>query len=356
MMNIQFTKATKEAAKLRLSIVGPSGSGKTYSALSIATALVPGGKIALIDTEHGSASKYADIFDFFVAEMTPPFHPDKYVEAIKQASAAGCDVLIFDSLSHAWNGTGGLLDIVEDISKRMKNPNSFAAWKDATPIQTRLFDAILGAPIHIIATMRSKTEYVLQDNGRGQQVPRKIGMAPIQRENSEYEFDVVLDMDIENNAIVTKTRCPALTGKVFAKPGKDIAGILAAWLSGAPKPDGIIDSVHKNNVSAPTHPEQDMGMAPNGNGRKVEHASQSQLNRLHAVGTQLYGADWDDKRHALAETVSKGATKSSKELTPGEVEKLIAGMEKKLAESSTSEEGTPTFHDANGNPFEESGK
>lgn len=231
-----FKKAVKSESKLRLAIAGPSGSGKTYTALAVGTVLANGGRVALVDTEHGSASKYADIFDFDVAEMHAPFHPDKFVKAIAEAAEAGYSVVILDSMSHAWNGEGGLLDLVEEISRRMKNPNSFAAWKDATPIQNRMIEALLASPIHIIATMRSKQEYILQDDGRGKQVPRKVGMAPVQRDGFEYEFDVFLDMDIENNAIVSKTRCPALTSKVFSKPGGDLAGILAEWLKGTPDP------------------------------------------------------------------------------------------------------------------------
>lgn len=227
-----FAPAVKEEARLRLAIAGPSGSGKTYTSLSVALAL--GKRVALVDTEHGSASKYADLFAFDVAAMHPPFHPEKFIKAIQAAGEAGYDVLILDSLSHAWNGDGGLLDLVEEFAKRMKNPNSFAAWKDATPIQNRLIEAIVGAPLHIIATMRSKTEYILQDSGNGKQVPRKVGMAPVQRDGFEYEFDVFLDMDIDNNAIVSKTRCSALNGRVLNKPGKDLAGILATWLNGKP--------------------------------------------------------------------------------------------------------------------------
>lgn len=231
-----FKQAVKYDAKLRLAIAGPSGSGKTYTALTLATNLAAGAKIALVDTEHGSASKYADLFAFDVLVMTAPFHPARFGETIKAAAAAGYSVLILDSLSHAWNGPGGLLELVDQFAARMKSPNTFAAWKDATPIQNALIEAIVSAPLHIIATMRSKQDYVLMEDGRGKQVPRKIGMAPVQREGFEYEFDVFLDMDIDNNAIVSKTRCPALTGKVFPRPGQELAGILATWLTGQAAP------------------------------------------------------------------------------------------------------------------------
>jgi hypothetical protein len=227
-----FQKAVKHEAKLRLAIAGPSGSGKTYTSLAIATALANGGKIALVDTEHGSASKYADIFDFDVLEMQAPFHPKRFVEAITDAGAAGYSVVVLDSLTHAWSGPGGLLELVDGFAARMKSANTFAAWKDATPIQNALVEGIVAAPLHVIATMRSKQEYVLTQDDRGKQTPRKVGMAPQQRDGFEYEFDVFIDMDIDNTGIVQKTRCPELTGKVFKRPGADVAGILQAWLSG----------------------------------------------------------------------------------------------------------------------------
>jgi hypothetical protein len=226
-----FKKAVKAESKLRLAIAGPSGSGKTYTALSIATSLANGQPVALVDTEHGSASKYASLFEFDVAVMHPPFHPDKFITAISEAQGAGYAVLIIDSISHAWSGTGGVLDLVDEAAKRSKSGNTYMAWKEGTPIQNRMIDAIVQSGLHVIVTMRSKTEYMLSDTGNGKQAPRKVGMAPVQRDQFEYEFDVVFDMDVENNAIVSKTRCPALTGRVFPKPGADVAGVLREWLS-----------------------------------------------------------------------------------------------------------------------------
>lgn len=230
-----FQKAVKHDAKLRLAISGPSGSGKTYTALTIATNMSSGKRIALVDTEHGSASKYADLFDFDVAEMHAPFHPDKFAEAIRDAAQAGYGVIILDSLTHAWNGEGGMLELVTEIAKRKYRDNSYAAWIDATPIQKRLIESIVGAQIHVIATMRSKMDYVLdKDEKSGKSSPRKVGMAPQQRDDMPYEFDVMLDMNVDNEAIVTKTRCPALNGRVINKPGKEVAATLVKWLSAEP--------------------------------------------------------------------------------------------------------------------------
>jgi hypothetical protein len=227
-----FAPAVKHESKLRLGISGPSGSGKTYTALAIATAL--GQRVAVVDTESGSASKYADVFGFDVAEMHAPFHPKKYAAAIQAAADAGYDVIILDSLSHAWAGSGGLLDIVDEAAKRSKSGNTYMAWKEGTPVQNMLIEAIVTAPIHVIGTMRSKTEYALITDERGKSAPKKIGMAPIQRDGFEYEFDVMLDMDADNTAVVSKSRCSALAGTVIGKPGANVAATLREWLSGAP--------------------------------------------------------------------------------------------------------------------------
>jgi hypothetical protein len=211
----RFKRATKSQAKLRMAIMGPSGSGKTYTALTVATSL---GSVAVIDTEHGSASKYGDQFTFDVLELTD-YHPNHYIDAIQAAGEAGYDALVIDSLSHAWNGSGGVLEIVDKAAKRSDSKNTFAAWRDATPLHNQLVEALLAVPLHLIVTMRSKTEYVLERDERGKMTPRKVGLAPVQREGMEYEFDVVAEMDMQNTLMVTKTRIPKLTGKVIPYPG-----------------------------------------------------------------------------------------------------------------------------------------
>lgn len=224
-----FKRATKSQIKLRLALIGISGGGKTYSALSIASHL--GRSIALIDTEHGSASKYADIFQFDTCELSS-FHPQNYIDAIN-AAGGNYDVLIVDSLSHAWIGKDGALEQVDRIARRSPSSNTFAAWRDVTPLHNQLIEAMLLCRSHLIVTMRSKTEYIMEeyeDKGRRKTRPAKVGLAPIQRDGLEYEFDVVGDMDKDNNLIISKSRCPALFGKVINKPGKDLAHTLRAWM------------------------------------------------------------------------------------------------------------------------------
>lgn len=198
-----FTRATKLEAKLRLALAAPSGAGKTYTALQLATHL--GGPIAVIDTERGSASKYADLFTFDVIELDS-FHPHRYIDAIKEAEAGGYRVLIIDSLSHAWAGKGGALELVDAGAKRLAmryrsgREDSLAAWQEVTPLHNALVDAMVQSRLHLIATLRTKTEYVVETKD-GRTKPRKIGLAPIQRESLDYEYDVAADLDQEHTLI-----------------------------------------------------------------------------------------------------------------------------------------------------------
>lgn len=226
-----FRRATKSQAKLRMAIMGPSGSGKTFTSLAVAATLASEpGRVAVIDTEHGSASKYGDRFTFDVLELSD-YHPQQYIDAIHAAGESDYEVLVIDSLSHAWNGSGGVLEIVDRAARRSESRNTFAAWRDATPLHNQLVEALLAVPLHLITTMRSKTEYVLERDERGKMTPRKIGLAPIQREGMEYEFDVVAEMDMTNTLIVGKTRISRLTGKVIPSPGEALGKTLLDWLN-----------------------------------------------------------------------------------------------------------------------------
>jgi len=234
-MTYTFQKARKSKIKARIAIDGPSGSGKTYTALIAATTLAQGGKIAVIDTERGSASLYSDKFEFDVLELDK-FSPKTYIDAIEAAERAGYSVIVIDSLSHAWEGEGGALDMVDNAAARSNSKNSYTAWRDVTPIHRRMVDAILQSSCHIIATMRSKTEYVLETNSRGQQVPRKVGMAPIQRAGMEYEFTVVGDMDLDHRIVISKSRYEPLQDSVETKPTAEFFQPFVDWLSEGESP------------------------------------------------------------------------------------------------------------------------
>jgi ABC-type dipeptide/oligopeptide/nickel transport system ATPase component len=224
-----FKKAEKKQLNLRMALIGISGSGKTFTALNLAQYL--GDSVALIDTEHESASKYAHKFNFDTCALDS-FSPKSYRQAIEGAAEAGYDVLIIDSLSHAWMGKDGALEMVNNAQTRGQG-NSFAAWKDVTPEHNKMVEAILSYPGHVIVTMRAKTEYVMEEyetNGRVKTRPVKKGVAPIQKADMEYEFDVTATMDLNNNMVIDKSRCEDLTGKVFNQPGKDVVNILKPWL------------------------------------------------------------------------------------------------------------------------------
>jgi hypothetical protein len=245
-----FKPATKAQSKARIGLCGPAGSGKTYTGLVLATAL--GQRVAVIDTERGSASKYADEFSFDVLELHH-FSPRTYVDAIKAAEQAGYDVCLIDSLSHAWNAEGGVLEIVDTAAARSRG-NSYVGWREGTPAHNALVNAMLQSSLHIIATMRSKTEYVLEDDGRGKKVPRKVGMAPIQRDGMEYEFDIVGDLDWEHQLIITKSRCRALADKVIKRPDAAVAQTIRAWLSdGVPVQPGSKRPASKDALIARIH-------------------------------------------------------------------------------------------------------
>jgi hypothetical protein len=239
-----FKKAVKSGQKLRLAITGPSGSGKTYSALSIAAAMVAGtGKrVALIDTEHGSSGKYANLFDFDNEVMEGPYDPRTLITKIMECEAAGeYGVLIIDSLSHFWEGSGGLLEMVDKFGNKNKG-NKFAGWKEGTPIQNQMIEAMLALPMHVIVTMRAKQEHVLDDSS-GKNKVIKLGMKPIQRDGVDFEFDIVMAMTA-GVGFIEKTRHSAIREEEFPFPGEEFAKILMEWLADS-EPIVVTDEARK---------------------------------------------------------------------------------------------------------------
>lgn len=220
-----FKKAERSNRKLRMALAGVSGGGKTYTALKLASYL--GGSTALLDTERSSAEIYSTEFNFDVAQLTN-HHPQKYVEAINQAAENNYDTLIIDSLSHAWIGKDGALELVS------KHGKSFNAWGKVTPLLDKLTDTLLGYPGHVIATMRQKQSYSQEKDDRGKITVAKVGLATQQRDGIDFEFDVFGSMDTMNTMTIEKSRCPELAGQMFAMPGQELAKILIGWLDGNP--------------------------------------------------------------------------------------------------------------------------
>ena len=219
---IQLQKARRSSAKVKIGMIGASGSGKTLSSLILSYGFLraeyPGlsdsdiwEKICIIDTENGSGSLYVGnnsgdirVGQYLTIPLSPPYSPQRYEEAIDCAESGGIEVLIIDSLSHAWAGEGGLLDIHGAVSA--KTLNSYTAWRDVTPQHNRLVDKVLQCNMNVISTLRTKTDYVVEENEKGKKVPRKIGLAPIFRDGLEYEFTTVFEIDQNHNAVVSKDR------------------------------------------------------------------------------------------------------------------------------------------------------
>jgi len=239
---MQFQKAVRKRAKLRLALSGPSGSGKTHGALLIAKGL--GGRIAVIDTERESASLYTHLVDFDTLVLSPPFAPERFIEAIGVAAKAGYDVCIIDSITHEWDGSGGCLEINEATAHAKYKGNTWAAWNETTPRHRSFLDSIMQAPMHVIVTMRSKTETVQGDDKK----VKKLGMKAVQREGSEYEFSAVLDMEHERHyAVASKDRT-----NLFAEPHiitAETGTRIMAWLDSGAIPS-LSESEATDHMSA----------------------------------------------------------------------------------------------------------
>jgi hypothetical protein len=224
-----FKKATKSQSKLRLAIFGPSGGGKTYTSLKIATGIcsVIGGRIAVIDTERGSASKYSDLFDFDVVEIGENPTIDNYVKMVTLANREGYSVIVIDSLSHGWQD---LLTEVESLAKAKYKGNTWSAWSEGTPKQKMLIDSILNST-HIICTMRSKTEWHTEKDSNGRSKPVRVGLAPEQGKSIEYEFDMLMEVNPEHYVEFIKDRSGMYQDKGFNKPDESLGVELIKWLS-----------------------------------------------------------------------------------------------------------------------------
>ena len=251
-MELFSQPAVKEKLYARVAIDGPTGSGKTWTGLQWARILAgPKGKIGVVDTENRSASYYAPDprkpierlnwwdppYEFFPHNALPPYDPGKLADLIKAAGPELMEtadrpagVLLIDSLTHYWNGEGGTLDVVDNAAARYGG-NTFAGWKEGTPVQRHLLDTIIHAPFHVVVTMRSKMEWIIEEvNGR--KSPKKIGLAPEQRAGIEYEFTVVADMDLEHVMVVSKSRCDLIADRVAHKGrSAEVATEFADWLA-----------------------------------------------------------------------------------------------------------------------------
>ncbi len=209
-MSSSFKKANKSAVYLKLAVTGPSGSGKTTAALRMARGLIgPKGKIAVIDTENSSSLLYADTYDFDVCTLEPPYTDDKFIRAISDAEDCKYECVIIDSFSHVWQA------ILEYKSKLdMRGGNSYTNWANAGNRFESVLQAVLNSKMHIICCMRSKMDYAIDTDDKGKKSIRKVGLAPIMRDGIEFEFSLVLDLDMNHKAIASKDRTRLFDGKI----------------------------------------------------------------------------------------------------------------------------------------------
>jgi hypothetical protein len=261
----QFRPAARTRVKLKVGIQGPSGSGKTLGALALATnflaAYKPNGRIAVIDTENESSAYYADRFKFDILSLRPPYTSARYIAAINLAIEEDYDVAIVDSTSHQWAGTGGILERKDAVDAH--GGNQWTNWGPFTKEHERFKASLLEAPIHLIATLRSKQDYILEQSDKGKQVPKKVGMAPVQREGMEYEFGIVFELQMDHKAVISKDRTDlfnesgSLWQKVFggatlfdlASP--KVGKALAQWLTSA-KPAPEPRKITEESIAAMT--------------------------------------------------------------------------------------------------------
>lgn len=313
MSDFLFVPATKEGAFARIALIGPPGSGKTWTALTIAQAF--GGTIGVIDTERGSAAKYSDVFGFRHLRMND-FNPAALTSAVAAAAEQDINTLTIDSWSHFWEGAGGMLEQVDRATARAGRSDKFGSgWKEMRPVERTMVDAIISYPGHVIITLRTKVEYVVERNATtGREGPKRIGLKPVQRDGVEYEFDLVGDMD-DATLTVTKSRCPELTAAVITKPTEELGFTIARWLAAdavgeplnpitvrdwAMESDRTVDELHAKFVELDAAGQTGAAVnAPNGKtwalGEFVQACERALRKRLAGpaaseLGTALTGA------------------------------------------------------------------
>lgn len=229
MPRFEFMPPTAAGLYSRTALIGPANGGKTWTALVLASALGP--KTGLIDTEHRAAAKYRRQFPFLHMPMDT-FNPRDLTEAVADAAVQRINPLIVDSWSHFWEGSEGMLEQVDKATAAAGRTDKFGAgWKEMRPVERTMVEALLSYPGHVIVTLRTKTEHVLERNERtGKQEPKRIGLKPVQRDGLEYDFDIIFDMSDSGTAVVSKSRMPELNGEVFVKPGDAVGARIRAWV------------------------------------------------------------------------------------------------------------------------------
>ncbi|MGW1976636.1 AAA family ATPase [Streptomyces sp. NPDC001889] len=224
----RFTPAEREQRRARIVLDGPPGSGTTYTSLALASAI--GERVAVIDTQRGKVSAYANVFDFAACPPLTYFSPGTLITALAHCADQGFDTVVIASLSPFWGGPGGVLEQVDQAAKRGSGGGNWGGWKEVRPLERRMIDALLGYPGHVIATVRDRLDYVAEADEHGHQVRRVIGLGPVGPTGMEYEFDIVATMDQAHNLVVVKAPAAELSGAVEHLPGAAFGSRIRAWL------------------------------------------------------------------------------------------------------------------------------
>ncbi|MFW5883128.1 MAG: ATP-binding protein [Verrucomicrobiota bacterium] len=301
-----FQKASRKRIKLKVAISGPAGSGKTTSSIRLARGLVgETGKVAVIDTENGSASLYSDRYDFDVCEVAPPFEHQKFIEAIEAAVQAGYAAVIIDSASHFWEG---ILEYKDKLDRR--GGNSFTNWNQAGRHFKDILNAVLQSPVHVICCLRSKIDYVIEQDGKGKAAPKKVGLAPIMRDGVEYEFTTVFDIDLNHQAATSKDRTGLFTDRIF-QVTEETGAQLSQWLATAPA-----------EAAAPTQPATPT--EPN----VIYDNEQAPAPHLAELTQVIREGGWDQ------EQLTRWKLGNLDALTPEQATKAVAFLKGKLQPAS----------------------
>lgn len=242
---MQLQRASKKQVKLRLGLSAVSGGGKTYSALLIAFGLCNDwSKVAVIDTENDSASLYSDLGEYNTLPLTAPYTPERYVEAIKMCEKAGMEVIIIDSITHEWDGKGGILEIHDQMTG-----NSFTNWGILTPRHRAFVDAILTSSCHVITTVRRKQDYEMSKDNNGKVKVEKAGLKEITREGFEYELTLNIELDVKHNAKASKDRTGLFIDKPDFIPTIETGKLIKQWCESGVSPATLAINILKASTS-----------------------------------------------------------------------------------------------------------
>lgn len=232
-------QAQRSATKIKMEIQGPSGSGKTMGALRLAYGITGDwSKIAVIDTENGSADLYSHLGEYNVLTLTPEFSPEKYVQAIQTCEKAGIEVCIIDSTTHAWENL---------LAYHASLPgNSFANWGKVKPRAKKMLDTILQSQMHIISTTRVKQDYVLNVKN-GKNVPEKVGLKSVQMEGVDYEYTIVFDLDLNHNAKSSKDRTELFMDRPEFQLNEEVGKEIKNWCNNGISKEDVLNKINKAN-------------------------------------------------------------------------------------------------------------